>query len=75
MGSIRWTQGSIKITNPTPLRLGSKLPSLVAPPLEGRGGSVSDSSGRKPAPAGECGITPRGNTKRATGSGAIADGA
>ncbi len=37
MGSIRWTQGSPQITNPTPLRLGSKLPSLVAPPLKGRG--------------------------------------
>ena len=37
MGSIRWTQASTKITNPTPLRLGSKLPSLAAPPLKRRG--------------------------------------
>ena len=37
VGSIRWTQRSTQITNPTPLRLGSKLPSLVAPPLKRRG--------------------------------------
>ncbi len=37
MGPIPTRQGSAKTPGPTPLPLGSKLPSLVAPPLKGRG--------------------------------------
>ena len=37
VGPIPTRQGSTKTPDPTPLRLGSKLPSLVAPPLKRRG--------------------------------------